>query len=84
MPARRAAASVGFPGPLPAHPDAWEAHGHAAWHAEVALPGDPRGFDVVWRVPHQQFMGTILGFIGHRGTPRDPVPQITAIIHPLL
>ena len=21
-------------------------------------------------------MGTILGFIGHRGTPRDPVPQI--------
>src|SRR5712691_10277477 len=76
VPARRAAASVGFPGPPPAHPDAWEAHGHAAWHAEEALPSDPRGFDVVWRGPHQQFGGTILRFIRHGGTACDPVPQI--------
>src|SRR5262249_14480265 len=68
--------SGGFPGPLPAHPDACEADGHAAWHAEEALPGDPRRFDIVWRVPHQQLVWAILRFIRHRRTARNPVAQI--------
>ena len=49
----------------------------------IALPGDPRGFHVIWGIPRQQLVRAILGFIGHGGAACDPVPEIV-ILQPVL
>jgi hypothetical protein len=49
------------------------------WHEEEGLPGDPLGFDVVWRIPYQQLVRAILRFIRHGRTARDPIPKIVIL-----